>query len=726
MAANGRSDTPSPAGESRSRITVASRMRRALAAVVVTACAVAGTVTGGTPATATDTGPATPTWAAPELFEKVTVWADGESGTEAHRIPGIVVTNEGTVLAVSEARHGITDTAVHELVFKRSLDGGRTWPSAGTIEASPNRESWVNPTLLVERQTGRIFLFYNLNHQGVTGDVFYRHSDDDGRTWSERTEITSMFRELPQGWTNHSPGPGHGLQLSDGRLMLQVWHRRSVELPAAERGYSTSVIYSDDLGATWHHGGAIPIDPAYPNGETRLLERADGTLALYARYAVGSPNRRIVSVSDDRGMTWSEPYLHGSFPPAAGADAGLDRLSGGPGSVDVSRVVFSRPSTPSRRDLTLALSYDDGYSFPREKVVHAGRAGYSDVAVLDDGTVLVLYEVVPEIIVARLNVEWLTDSQDTLIAGPGLTRHLFEAEDAGAAASPALSVVDDRNSSGGQRLEFAGTEIGDHLDLEIEVPDTGTYDLNLRLLHQADRAGVQVSLDGQDLGDPVDAGAEKRIYAEARMDDVELAAGTHTIRLSVTGQGSESTGLGVGLDYVSLTRFDPPPPPPACDETVTGRHHGPLRVTGVLCLDGASVQGPVVVTGGALLVTDSRVDGPVWAAGARQVILCASEITGPLAIQDVTETVVLGGVACAPNTLRGPVAVEDSNALIRIVGNTVNGPVDVAGNSGTTAAVVSANEITGPLACAGNTPSPVNGGHPNSVAGPRGGQCAEL
>ncbi|WP_169791967.1 exo-alpha-sialidase [Jiangella muralis] len=701
-------------------------MRRALAAVAVTACAVAGTVTGGAPATATDIEPATPTWATSELIEKVTVWEDGESGTEAHRIPGIAVTNEGTVLAVSEARHGITDTATHELVYKRSLDGGRTWPSAGTIEASPNRESWVNPTLLVDQRTGRIFLFYNLNYQGVTGDVFYRYSDDDGRTWSERTEITSMFRELPQGWTNHSPGPGHGLQLSDGRLILQVWHRKSVELPAAERGYSTSVIYSDDLGATWHNGGAIPIDPAYPNGETRLLERADGTLALYGRYAVGSPNRRIVSISDDRGATWSEPYLHGSFPPAAGADAGLDRLSGGPGSADVSRVVFSRPSTASRRDLSLALSYDDGYTFPREKVVQTGRVGYSDIAVLDDGTVLVLYEVVPEIIVARLNVEWLTDSRDSLVAGPGLTRHLFEAENADAAASPAPSVVDDRNSSGGQRLEFAAAEIGDHLDLEIEVPDAGTYDLNFRLLNQADRASVQVSVDGHDLGDPIDASTEKRIYSEASLDDVALAAGTHTIRLSVTGQGPESTGLAIGLDYVSLTRFDPPPPPPACDETVTGTHHGPLAATGVLCLDGASVKGPVMVTGGALLVTDSRVDGPVRVTGARQVVLCASEVTGPLAIQDVAETVVLGGVACAPNTLRGPVAVQDSNALIRIVGNTVNGSVYVAGNSGTTAAVVAANEVTGPLACAGNTPSPVNDGHPNSAAGARSGQCAEL
>ncbi|WP_069115112.1 exo-alpha-sialidase [Jiangella alba] len=700
-------------------------MRRALAAVVVAACAAAGTLAGGAPATATDVEPATPIQAASELLEKVTVWEDGESGTEAHRIPGIVVTNEGTVLAVSEARHGITDTATHELVFKRSLDGGRTWPSSGTIEASPDGESWVNPTLLVEQQTGRIFLFYNLNHQGVTGDVFYRHSDDDGITWSERTEITSMFRELPQGWTNHSPGPGHGLQLSDGRLLLQVWHRKSVELPAAERDYSTSVIYSDDLGATWQHGGAIPIDPAYPNGATRLLEREDGTLALFARY-VGPANRRVVSISDDRGMTWSEPYLHGSFPPAAGADAGLDRLSGGPRSADVSRIVFSRPSTPSRRDLTVALSYDDGYSFPREKVVHAGRVGYSDVAVLGDGTVLVLYEVVPEIIVARLNVEWLTDGQDTLIAGPGLTRHLFEAENADVAGSPAPSVVDDRNNSGGQRLEFAATEIGDHLDLEIEVPDTGTYDLDLRLLNQPDRGSVQVSLDGHDLGDPVDAGTEKRMYSEASLGDVALAAGTHSIRLSVSGQGPESTGLGIGLDYVSLTRFDPPPPVPVCDETVTGTHHGPLTATGVLCLDGASVRGPVTVTGGALLVSGSRVDGPVLVTGARQVVVCASEVTGPLAIQDVAETMVLGGVACAPNTLRGPVAVLDSHALIRIVGNTVNGPVHVAGNSGSTAAVVSANEIAGPLACAGNTPSPVDGGHRNSAAGPRGGQCAGL
>lgn len=694
--------------------------RRALATAIVLLMAITGVSAAGLPARAG----AEPV---PELFERVTVWAAGENGMEAHRIPGIAVTTQGTVLAVSEARIGIGDRASHELVYKRSLDGGRTWLSTGIIEPAPNGESWLNPTLLVERETGRIFLFYNIS-DGVTSEVFYRSSDDDGVSWSDRVNVTPMFDELPYGWTSHSPGPGHAIQLADGRLLLQVWHRKSVELPVGERDYGISTIYSDDQGTTWHNGGAIAPDPAYPINESRLMERSDGSIVVIGRFATGTPLSRIVSVSHDQGMTWSPFYLHGSFRPAVAADAGMARLSGGPASADISRVLFSRLDNRARRDLTVALSYDDGDSFPREKVIQAGSAGYSDIAVLGDGTVLVLYEVIPEIVVARFDVEWLTGGQDSLEAGPGLTRHLIEAEDADAAGSAPVSVAEDPNAHGGQRVDLAAGGAGDHLEVTLDVPDAGAYDVHLRMPTQPDRGTVQVSIDGVDLGDVVDAATERRGYPEITIPDVSLSAGQHVVRLTVVGQGPLSTGFGVGLDYVSLTRFDPPAPRPACEQTVSGTHTGPLTVTGrMLCLDGATVTGPVTVTGGGgLRVTDSVVHGPVRVTGTEHVSVCDTDLTGPLSITDATETVILGGVACAPNVLRGPVAVQDSAALVRIVGNEVWGPLRVSGTTARTAAVLAANRVHGPLACSGNAPAPGNDGHPNSVTGPSQGQCAGL
>ncbi len=141
----------------------------------------------------------------------------------------------------------------------------------------------------------------------------------------------------------------------------------------------------------------------------------------------------------------------------------------------------------------------------------------------------------------------------------------------------------------------------------------------------------------------------------------------------------------------------------ACGRTVTGAVSGPLTVTsGVTCVHGAAISGPVTVRAGAtLVVTDSRIAGPVRATKASVVSL--------------TRT-----------TVAGEVVVVDSTGGVSLTAVTVSGPVRLTGNAGVEPATVGGNTVMGPLTCTGNTPPPVNAGRRNTVLGPVSGQCRSL
>ena len=146
-----------------------------------------------------------------ELFEKTIVWDAGENNVDGYRIPGIVVTKEGSVLAFAEERPVYGDEYPKSIVVKRSDDQGLTWSDNIYIEKAdgsywakhkdqidPNdvqdkKEVWTNTAPIVDYETGRIFFFYALSEGEVAGQnlqrytrVFYKYSDDYGVSWSDR------------------------------------------------------------------------------------------------------------------------------------------------------------------------------------------------------------------------------------------------------------------------------------------------------------------------------------------------------------------------------------------------------------------------------------------------------------------------------------------------------------------------------------------------------------
>ena len=359
------------------------------------------------------------------LFTQIDVFRSDTDGYHTYRIPAIIVSKEGTVLAFCEGRKkGRSDTGDIDLVLKRSFDNGRTWQPMKIIW-DDGENVCGNPCPVVDRETGVIWLLltHNLGHDSEkeivagtsTGSrtVWVMKSADDGETWSEPVEITDTTKQ--PGWTWYATGPRVGIQLTSGRLIIPCDHR--VRISKADDGqddYSKSpgvgshVFFSDDHGATWELGGFVRPQ----TNECQVVECADGSLLLNMRNYSGN-NRRAIATSRDGGITWSEvSYDDTLIEPVC--QAGLLRYS-----KKKNRILFSNPAATERVKMTVRLSYDDCKTWPVKKLIYSGYSAYSCLTVLSDRKIGCLYERGSEnayelITLAVFNLEWLTDGKDSL------------------------------------------------------------------------------------------------------------------------------------------------------------------------------------------------------------------------------------------------------------------------------------------------------------------------
>lgn len=331
----------------------------------------------------------------PMASEPVTtdVYISGTGGYHTYRIPALLTTKKGTLLAFCEARK--TSGADHgdiDLVLRRSKDGGRTWSPMTIVHEEGGTEPITigNPSPVQDRKTGIIHLVFSRNNQRM----FTTQSRDDGLTWSSPVEVTETLRPLDFAWTRIGVGPGHAIQLRTGRLLVPVWLNDRIR-----ENYRSAAVYSEDGGQSWKAGGIVPPTIAGAN-ECMLYERADGTVVVNFR---SREHRRATAISRDGGVTWSQPTLIDQLPDPVcqGSILGLG-----------SRVVFANLASETRRvDLTVRLSPDGGSTWPVQKLLHSGPAGYSDLAARN-GTVFCLYEngetrSYERIRIARIPADWL-------------------------------------------------------------------------------------------------------------------------------------------------------------------------------------------------------------------------------------------------------------------------------------------------------------------------------
>lgn len=372
-------------------------------------------------------------FAAP-LLEKTDLFVAGEGGYVIYRIPGVVVTAKGTILAYCEARKsGRSDWATMDVMLRRSEDGGKAWGAPviisgvlGEKKANPvavrtgqdsGGPTYNNPTAVVTRD-GAIHFFYCLEYMRS----FHIRSEDDGRTWSAPVEVTEVFdRFRPEyNWKVLSTGPGHGIELANGRILVAV-RLATGETPNRNlRPTAVATIFSDDRGRTWQRGDIAIVNSetvVNPN-EPLIVQLADGSVILNARNETAH-RRRVVVTSPDGATSWSKPR----FDPAlidSGNMAALTRLTQRPPD-DRNRLLFANTHHLSAREnLSVKMSLDEGQTWPMDKVLERGPSAYCDLAVLPDSTMLCFYErgsvdskeLYGRLTMARFNLEWLTDGAE--------------------------------------------------------------------------------------------------------------------------------------------------------------------------------------------------------------------------------------------------------------------------------------------------------------------------
>jgi sialidase-1 len=336
------------------------------------------------------------------VFDSVNLWNARDGGYETYRIPGIVVTKHGVVLAYSSARTGTSDWADIDIVLRRSLDGGRTW-SPSRVLAGDKKGVTDNPVAIPDAQTGSVHFLYQHNYERC----YYMRSDDDGKTFSKPVDITAVFEEFRHEYDWHviAPGVGHALQLKSGRLLVPFWMSTGTPTGPNSRAHRPSAvgtIYSDDHGKTWHRGAIILdttkewINPS----ESMAVQLSDGRVMMNIRNE--SPERRrLVSISPDGISNWSTPRFDDQLfePVCAASILAAPSIS----ATNKPVLLFSNPDSEeiqgtgkvpfrARQFLTVRASTDDGKTWSTKKLIDPGVTGYSDLAVSRDGTIFVLYE----------------------------------------------------------------------------------------------------------------------------------------------------------------------------------------------------------------------------------------------------------------------------------------------------------------------------------------------
>lgn len=319
------------------------------------------------------------------LFEK------GMEGYACFRIPAIIKSQGGTLLAFAEARkNGCSDTGNIDLVLRRSEDEGKTW---GPIQVVWDDGDNVcgNPAPVVERESGTVFLLLTWNlgsdHERDiiaekskdTRRVYVTSSTDDGVSWQTPKEITSTTKL--ENWTWYATGPVHGIQLEKnkqhyGRMVIPCDH-----IEAGTKHYYSHAIYSDDKGETWKLGGSTP---KHQVNECAIAELPNGDLMLNMRNYDRNNKNRKVSISKDGGDTWSDIYDD---------DTLIEPICQGSLLADGKHLFFSNPaSKESRSNMTIRKSDDEGKSWKKKITVHEGPSAYSDMVMIKKGQLGLLYE----------------------------------------------------------------------------------------------------------------------------------------------------------------------------------------------------------------------------------------------------------------------------------------------------------------------------------------------
>ncbi|NWK54772.1 exo-alpha-sialidase [Verrucomicrobiaceae bacterium N1E253] len=327
-----------------------------------------------------------------ELEKLNHLFACGTEGYKSYRIPALVTTTKGSLLAFCEGRkHGSGDHGDIDIVMKRSTDGGKTWSPLQVVHDNHNHVAG-NPAPIIDQQSGRIHLLsctsahheYAIYQGKGRRGIFIQHSDDDGQTWSSPRDIASNI--YPENWRWYATGPCSGIQIREGkhagRLVCPANHTY-VEEGSDKNHFRAHCIFSDDHGKTWQLGGSS----AFGGNESSIAEAGNDLLYQSIRMQSHRKGVRGTRYSRDGGETWTELKHDQNLPCPMCQGAVIRDYS------QSKRLIHSNPGTRNGRNgMTIRISDDGGQSWPLAKTILNTSSAYSDISLTKDGDIAILFE----------------------------------------------------------------------------------------------------------------------------------------------------------------------------------------------------------------------------------------------------------------------------------------------------------------------------------------------
>lgn len=330
----------------------------------------------------------------------------GDDNSSAYRIPGLVTTKKGSLIAVYDIRRrgGRDLPGDVDVGMSRSVDGGRTWSPMKVIMDMGDDPKWSydgvgDPAILVDQTTGTIWCAGTWSHGNrswngsgpgmkpeETGQLMLAKSDDDGLTWSNPINITPQVKK-PE-WCFLLQGPGKGITMQDGTIVFAAQFQ---DTPENKRLPRSTILYSKDHGKTWMVGTGAFDDTT----ESQVVEIEAGVLMLNCRY--NRESTRVVMITKDMGKTWQKhPSSQRSLIEPRACMGSLIHVDAELGNPLQGNLLFSNPdSVRARERIMLKASSDNGKSWPKANrlLIDEGvGAGYSCMTMIDRDTVGILYE----------------------------------------------------------------------------------------------------------------------------------------------------------------------------------------------------------------------------------------------------------------------------------------------------------------------------------------------
>jgi sialidase-1 len=358
-----------------------------------------------------------------------------EDGVHTYRIPGLVTTNNGTLIAVYDIRRNSSTDLQGDIDvgMSRSIDGGQSWEKMKVIMdlgewggLSEEENGIGDPSVLVDKQTNTIWVagIWAHGHKNrrnwteskpgldpsQTSQLMLVNSTDDGKTWNDPVNITTQVKK--EEWPLLLQGPGKGITLSDGTLVFPAQYKDHDHIP------HSTIIWSKDHGITWNIGTGAKSNTT----ESQVIELDNGDLMLNMRdnrnrEDKSDLNGRSVAISSDLGKTWVEDNKSKGvlIEPVCMASIIKDNFEINNNSLNL--VLFSNPASKYQREnISIRLSFDDGQTWPEKYVTlldeGVGR-GYSCMTKIDEQTIGILYESSKaDLVYQFVNIEDIINSVD--------------------------------------------------------------------------------------------------------------------------------------------------------------------------------------------------------------------------------------------------------------------------------------------------------------------------